>query len=468
MTPSKPANTAAHNATYFMISVTFIFLLRSLWTYPVEHSDAIQTYFYAAEILRSGDWSILLTNHHTLRWAAMLPQTGLTWLLGTRYEVFFILPLLLFSVYLVMIVFSLRKILNVSQQLLLWTLLFAELNSFLTSNHYIIAGLGIFCAFAGVLALINQGNRQTLSVMLAAVFFFIAYGAHVTYLSFAAGGFLWMTFFHRNTPKAFVFAATIIFLLVLETLVFNHLSDGQLTWGRLEALATGEHIGRNSAYTPVVFSQLFTRWLALPLPHLLLCLGFITAGAWLVVQKKSGAPVPRLIECSFLLGLCFAVGVTFAVISIEPLRPMMPLRPRYLVPFFPFASIMTVYMLSILAAKLPGIIGPREEFAAVLAFTLLLLVGPTYKIDFFRSKFAAFMWKADQEYSEFSQMFVNGELLLTSKRKIAYGMIARFKNPVKTRLRESGLSAVNLSPTHLCVEQLTKSPLHLNYEDCAD
>ena len=126
MTAHVAVNTATRNATYLLIAITCIFLLRSLWTYPIEHSDAIQKYFYAAEILRSGDWSILLTNHHTLRWAAILPQTGLTWLLGNRYEVFFILPLLMFSAYVVLIVFSLRNVLNVSQQLLLWAFLFFE------------------------------------------------------------------------------------------------------------------------------------------------------------------------------------------------------------------------------------------------------------------------------------------------------------------------------------------------------
>lgn len=467
MTPYIPANTDTRDAAYFLAAVTFMFLLRSLWTYPIEHNDAILKYFYAAEILRTGDWSILLTNHHSLRWAAMLPQTALTWLLGTRYEVFFILPLLMFSAYLVLIVFSLKNILNVSQQLLLWTCLFFEPNAFLVSGQYIIIGLAVFCAFAGVLALISQGKYQNLKLILAAVLFFIAYGAHVTYLSFAAGGFLWLTFFQRKPSKAIVFAAIILFLIMLETLVFNQLSGGQLTWGRLEALATGDHIRRNSSYTPVVFTRLFTRWLDLPFPNLLLCLGFITAGGWLVVQKKNGAPVPPLIECAYMVGLCFAVAVTFAVISIDPLRPMMPLRVRYLVPFFPFASIMTVYMLSILVVKVPGITGSRKEFAAILVFTLFLLIIPTYKIDYFRNKFDAFMWKADREYSEFSQMFKNGELLLTSHRR-KHGMVARFKNPVKTRLRKSGLSAIELSPAHLCVEQLSRSPLHLNYEVCAD
>ena len=146
----------------------------------------------------------------------------------------------------------------------------------------------------------------------------------------------------------------------------------------------------------------------------------------------------------------------------------MPLRLRYLVPFFSFAAIMTVYMWSLIAAKQPGLKDSRKEFATILVFTLFLLIVPTYKIDYFRSKFDAFIWKSDPEYTEFSDMFANGELLLTSHRGMAYSMIARFKKPVRIRKREEGLSSFELSPAHLCVKQLSKSPLSLNYEDCAD
>ena len=73
----------------------------------------------------------------------------------------------------------------------------------------------------------------------------------------------------------------------------------------------------------------------------------------LVLQKKKGMQLPPIIECTYLVGLCFALSITFAVISVNPIKPMMPLRPRYLVPFLPFASIMTVYVWSVLVAKVP-------------------------------------------------------------------------------------------------------------------
>lgn len=459
--------TFGRDAAYFLIFLAIMFLVRSLWTYPTEHSDAIQQFFYAAEILRMGDWGIMLQNHHTMRWSAMLPQTGLTWLLGTRFELFFIIPLLMFSLYVVLIVFSLRKTLNLSYQILLWAILFSELMSFHTSNQYLIVGIGVFCAFAGSLVLVRHAKRNHLATMLAAFLFFCAYGAHVTYLSFSAGGFLWLLFFQRKPASAMIFAVTILVLMLFETLIFNYLSGWQLVLGRIEALAHGSHVVRSLSYSPTSFDQLFLRWLNLPLPHLLLCLGFITAGPWLIIQRRKGAPAPGIIECTFMVGLCFAFAATFAVYSIVPLKPVVPLTPRYLVPFFPFASIMTVYMLSVFTSRVLGKAQDGKIFAASLVITLFLVSFPTYKLDFFRSKFDAFLWRADQEYSGFSEKFQQGNLILEGKKRIAFSMIARFQNPVGLLHQDARISVKAPSTEAKCVRRLNLSPLDLNYEDCS-
>lgn len=466
MKPGNSETLDGRNVTLFLVSVALVFLLRSLWTYPIEHGDAIQKYFYAAEILRTGDWSILLHNHHSLRWAAMLPQTGITWLLGTRYEVFFVLPLLMFSLYVVLIVFSLRNILNSSQQLLLWAVLMSEASAYLTSNQYLIVGLGIFFVFVGVLLLTHEGKRQNLLVVLAALSFFIAYGAHVTYLSFAAGGFLWLLLFQSQPSRAAIFCLTILLLMLFETLVINYLSDWQLTMGRLEALADGPHVKRNLTYVPVVFGQLLSRWWVLPLPYLLLCMVFIMTGPWLVRQRIMGRKVPGLIECTFMVGLCFAIGITFAIYSIHPLRPAVPIDARYLIPFFPFASIVAVFVLVVIASKPLTKLPFRVEPVASIIFALILLVYPTFKLDFFRTKFDAFIWKSHKEYSTFSDLVEKGELILTGNKKIAFSMIVRFRKPVDVQYRETWVSSIKPSPNSSCVRRLSESPLHLNYEDC--
>jgi len=99
---------------------------------------------------------------------------------------------------------------------------------------------------------------------------------------------------------------------------------------------------------------------------------------------------------------------------------------------------------------------------------LVLLLAPTFTLDFVKSKFTAFMWRADEQYTEFAELFRDGELNLTGRQKVAQSMIARFKYPVKIRNRETGLSVINLSPEALCVTELNKVPLRLNYEDCAE
>jgi len=449
-----------------LIGITSVFLLRSLWTYPTQHSDAVQKFFYAAEILRSNDWNLLLHNHHTLRWAAMLPQTALTWLLDGRYEAFFIMPLLMFSLYVTLIVFSLRNVLSFSQQVLLGVLLFSEPMALHTSNQYSIVGVGVFSTFAGVMILVKQSERPNLAAILAATMFFIAYGAHVTYLSFAAGGFLWLTLCQRKLSRTVIFCASLLVLMMMETLFFNYLSDWQLTFGRLEALADGSHVALSLTFGPVTSDQLLTRWLVLPLPHLLLCLLFLIAGPWLIMQRKKGMQIPALIECTFLVGLCFAVATTFAVTSIDPLKLVIPPNTRYLVPFFPFASIIVFYMLSISVARVLGKGHPRLVVVASLCLSLFLVIWPTYKIDFFRSKFDAFMWVAEEEYSGYSDRFQRGELILTGQKKVVNSLIAGFRNPVDVIQQETLISARKPTSGAKCVARLDKNPLYLNYQDC--
>jgi hypothetical protein len=451
-----------------LISIALLFFLRSLGTYPIEGNDAVQKYFYSAEILRANDWGILLHSHHTVRWAAMLPQTGLTWLLGTRYEVFYILPLLMFSSCVVLIIFSLRKILNFSQLLLLGVILFVDPQGIPASNQLLNAPFAVFFAIAGVLLLIYQGKRRYLVVMLSAVMFFIAYGAHVTYLSLAAGGFLWLGIFQRKLYGAIVFGVTILFLLGVETLVFNYLSDWNLSLGRLELLANGNHIEKVlNRDVAMNFFQLLGRWLQLPLPDILLCLAFFLTGPWLIVLKKTRRHIPLFIECAYLVGLCYAIAVTFAIVSIDPIRPAMAMRPMYLTPFLSFAAIMTVFLWSDIGSRLGGksqhLMGP----VANSVFVSLLIVFSIYSVNS-RIGFNGFIWKVNSEYSQFSERFHKGELILTGKNKTVLRMIVLFKQPVITINRESGISVVDLSPGAMCVNRFKKVPIRLNYESCVN
>lgn len=464
MKPHKTDFRPGLNIALFLFGVVLVFLLRSFWTYPTEHGDAIQKYYFAAEILRTDDWSILLHNHHTLRWATMLPQIVLTWMLGVRYELFFILPLLLFSLYTVFSIFALKSVFNFGQLALLGAILFVDPWSVSTSNQLLNPAVGFLFSFAGIVVLVSKAKWKHLAPVFAAMLFFIAYGAHVTYLSFAAGGFLWLVFFRRQWSAAFILCGTLLLLMIFEVIIFNYLSGWQLTLGRLELLAAGSHVDMViNNLAPVAPSRLLSRWSRLHAPELALCLVFFAFGAWLVLQMIKGHKIPAIIECTYMVGLCFAFSITFAVVSLNPAKPLMPLNPRYLVPFLPYATIISVYAWSVLVAKVRIKNHSGKELLANMVIVSGLLL--TFWIVF-QGSYQGMIWKAEKEYTAFAEKFQRGELVLTGKRRAVHSFIARFKNPVKVKRGKSGISVVDPSPKALCVFSLDKVPLQLNYHAC--
>ena len=178
-----------------------------------------------------------------------------------------------------------------------------------------------------------------------------------------------------------------------------------------------------------------------------------------------GRHIPVYIECIYLVGLSYAVAITFAVVSINPIRPAMGLKAMYLTPVISFAAIITVYLWSDINSQYLGkrylLIAP----VANLVFATLLIIASTYTVDK-RIGFNGFIWKANSEYNKYSERFRQGELILTGKNKKVFRMIATFNQPVITVERASGISVVDFSPKALCVKRLRKNPIHLNYEDC--
>jgi hypothetical protein len=451
----------------FLAALLAVMALRSLWSFPTEHGDSVQQFFWAARIVETGDWSALLTNHHTARWAAMLPQIGLTALVGTRYEAFYLLPLLMFSAGFLVALQGMKPLLNGAFLLLLAAVLFFEPTWLLTSNAFLITGLGTLFALLGSTVLARSEAEAWPPVILAGVLFFVAYGAHVSYLSFAAGGLCWLLLCRRSWRQAVLFAGVIGVLLIVEILAFNALSDGDYMLGRWDVLLDGTHLQRvQGVYETVVFSQLLTRWLDLPLPDFLMCLAFLAAAPLVFRRDLGNDGGIAFLRCTWLTGFFFAFAATFAVVELDPIRPMMPLQVRHLMPFIPFAAMMSLYLASRVSTLLLGSSRRRVEWTASLALTVSLAIIPTLFIDYYREKFKAFAWQADREYREFSERFREGELILTGKRKAVYRLIAIYRHPFPTQQTGSRINALQLRPDALCVGQLNRTPLERNYEPC--
>ena len=462
-----------------------MFLLRSIWTIPIEVAgDAVRKFYAAAEIARTGDWAILLQNHHTMRWSIAIPQVVITWIVGTRYEAYYILPLLGFALSFVIILYALKDHLNTSQKILLGVLIFVDPMSFRNSSQLMTAGPSIFFAISACYVLATYSKRNRFALVIAAALFFCAYGAQATSISFAAGGFLWLALIQRSWKSSFLFAGTLLCLLLIECLFFNYLSGWNLTFGRVEALIFGPHledvIGAfgapgepyNGRYT-VAFRHLFTRWFQLPLLDIALSATFFISGVVFISLKKSRT-LPAFISCAYLVGLCFALFVSFAVVSIDPITPIQGLLPRYLSPFLPFATINSVYFLTFLTEQNRKTWDVRMVIlAALLAFSIILIpqaydhsARPYIKI-----RTAYFLWHANSEYTAFAKEFYDGELIFTGRKKRVLLMIAQFKYPVEklnwnSKRGGNGVSVAKRSSNALCVSKLEKIPLRRSYQKC--
>lgn len=452
--------------------IAALFLLRSLVTFPIEHGDAARKYFAAAEICRTGDWSLLLLDHQTMRWSQLIPQVVVTWISGLRYEAAYILPLLAFSAYCASIVWMLRDRLDLRHSILLLAVLFVEPTALTHTGQLLNPPFGVAFSIMGVIALVRSKNDHIGWLALSALMFFCAYGSHVTYVSFAAGGLFWLLWYDRSIGRAAWFAGFLLCLLLLETVAFNALSGGELTFGRLEALAKGPHAqAAETILSPVPAHELLTRWLKIPAFDLVLVAGFLACSGWFLLSRPALAGAPPYLCCAMLSGGAFALFTTFAVLSLDPIRPMMPLRPMYLEPFYPYAAAASVYLFSRVERRIDTRWRLQLELtagvlSAVLVFAYVASKGPL--ADTLNNRLNAFMWRSEPELSDFALRFSRGELILRGENRAALAFVARYRYPVAVvDDPESGTTSVpDPHPDALCLSQIRKIPLARNYHDC--
>ena len=446
---------------------------RSLVTFPIEHVDAAFKYQAAANIVNGRGLDILLVNHHTMRWSEVLPQVVVTWATQFRYEGLYLLPLLAFGLTAALAWRGLRPVLTPTQQLLLLGLLFIEPVGLNHTGQLLNPPFGVLYTLLAITALARPGPSTWPRVIFAAILFFCAYGAHSTYLSFAAGGLAWLLFFERRPVQALGLMLVLGTLIGLEILWFNHLAEQKLQIGRLEALADGSHmanvITRFDIVTP---SRLFTRWLDLPLLSLGLAAAFAACLAWLTFDARARREAPPFLLLCLLSGSAYAVAVTFAVVSIDPLRPLQPLKTMYLEPFMPFAIIAAVYLAARIEGRLPRRMQWKLELAAGSLMVILLGFAATQKFDWntvVNNRLNAFVWRSEAELGDFSERFLRGEILLVGRNRYALEKIIAYQNPqrfVRGRGRFSIAAPPVMQPDIVCVTTIKGIPLVNNDQPC--
>lgn len=450
-----------------------LFLARSLVTFPIEHVDAAFKYEAAANIVRGGGLDELLTNHHTMRWSEVLPQVLVTWATAFRYEGLYLLPLAAFALAGALLWRGLQPTLSLTQQALLLALLFLEPVGLTHTGQLLNPPFGVLYALLAITVLARPGPPSWRRTVLAALAFFCAYGAHSTYLSFAAGGVAWLLLFQRRPDQAAVLVLTLAGLLILETLAFNAIAADDLSGGRFEALAGSVHMESvTNRFDTVAFHELFTRWLDLPLFSLAMAIGFGICTLWLAFDGRARRAAPPFLILCILIGGAYAVAITFAIVSVDPLRPIQPLRVMYLEPFLPFAIAVTTYGAARLEDGVPRRLRPWLEGGAVSVLVVLVAFAATQKDQWDRivnNRLNAFAWKSHEQMSAFAGRFRDGEIILQGRNRYAFEKLIRYSGPVKTRRTRwypHVTSAPRIQRDVRCVRGIRRIPLERNERPC--
>ena len=333
-----------------------LFLLRSLFTTPIEEGgDAIQSWGAAIWSHESGRLDSLLVNQHTARWAIVLPTAGLLRLLGYAPHVYHLLPLGLFVALLLMLLRSMREHLPPSLLLATGCLLFAEPMLFRASTQLKPFAFGLFFVLgSGLAALRFVRTEQLRHLALSALLMFVAYGAKMPYAYFAAGicAFVWWE--RRRLREPALFTAVFASLVALETLAFNALGRGTLTWGRFEVitrhhLRVGGGIGDAAGDTLGEFlRRQLAPWLDLPWFDALLGLALLGLGLMALWRRRHGSnrPVPREVTLYLWMLFSYAFLNTFLVARLNPVMTPQPPMVRYLAPLAPFLVVTVIWLLA--------------------------------------------------------------------------------------------------------------------------
>jgi hypothetical protein len=241
---------------------------------------------------------------------------------------------------------------------------------------------GLFFSALGVLlGLFYFENSNYRYLVTAAVSFFIAYGAHFSFLAFPFGFLLFLLINKRQYTGSTVFIFTLIGCLFVETLTFNILSDWANWGGRLQILKDwGSIISEAGKFLPdsprrdsLTLSDLTVlRWRLLPYYNklALLVLLFIALG-WLIPRVRRQAP-PAL-QLLVYMAIWFGIVISFTIFEVSPVRAVFsPTVQRYSAPIMPFTLAIIVCTLAMVTRIY------LSKYQSSIATVLIFLISSSF------------------------------------------------------------------------------------------
>ena len=91
-----------HLGTVLFCALSGLILIgvRVVFSTPIEiDGDSIGKWISATALGSGEDWANIEVSHHSLRWAILVPQALVSTLLPGRYENYFLLPIIFYSVF---------------------------------------------------------------------------------------------------------------------------------------------------------------------------------------------------------------------------------------------------------------------------------------------------------------------------------------------------------------------------------
>ncbi|MDB3944455.1 hypothetical protein N9444_00880 [Gammaproteobacteria bacterium] len=503
---------------FLLLGLLTVLAFRVVYSVPIEfNGESIRKWEVGRQLVDSGQWQLLLEDHHQLRWSVVIPQLFVGWTFPNSWFGYYITPIAFWSLFAVACLGFFRKERHsLSLGMLFLVVIAVEPLDHAMASQVNSGAFGLLYVVCGIYALLAYDRTTKWTYLfLTSLAFFFAYGAHLTYAVFFGAPILFLFFNRRDFKGIVLFLLMLAALLGLEALILSMMSGGEVqggrfaeiarmkTWGSIDPITGIDNTAMGSTRwkgaEPYSVHHFFDRWRMLPKYSLMAGVMFIVATGALMSPRLRKEMPNGVWLCFFAAGI-YGVAVSAPIIGFQPLQLALDLHSRYLAPFFPLAAVFVVW---VLGAILQNILGKRAGvflgFGSVLLFSVFVVGSINYRCtaeisstDRLGTNFTmenlycrvfrytqeqviypspnVFALRADQYYSAFADDYVSGKVALYGHTRIgAFRWFVRAQYPGAELLETpNGWFSIDGEDKPMCVKELGQfATPEENYRGCS-
>lgn len=335
-------NKIINNEIVIVLFVILTTLIIKFFTFEmIEVSgDAVWTWFNVKKLifgLPYDSW-----DHHTTRLTKIVFSYIFQLIFGTNATIYYVAPIF-FTVLSAIMIYKIGRLID-SKILgffsLFFLLLFSPLNranfQLIPSIFSLTSMLFVFYFFIKYLKL----EKQTY-LILSSLCFFIAYLSDVTNLFFSPVIAIALFGYKKRSNRLIMndiilYSFILLALFALETIFYYKITGN--VFGRI-GIIKNTHL-EGTSFTVSHFSDLFKRFTTLNEMWKFIFYTFIAVAVILLLTKND-----KIIRITSALPLSFFFFATFAIVKLNPIKPVLKFNDRYLDATLPFIFISLSYFL---------------------------------------------------------------------------------------------------------------------------